>query len=219
MRNNGIFRDVYWLSRPCGHLFDLDISFDAKGIYYDGAYKVFDADGQETDLETPILWNAEQPYLYTVVIQEAGEYIPVKAGLRKQEISEKGELLINGVSVKLKGVNHHDTHPYNGYTLTYDEMRRDLSRMKELNINTIRASHYPPPPVFLELCDEMGFYVVDEADLETHGFVTRNTTWSYDGDEIWPARNPVCCDGLVFSDRSFKAGSMEAKYAYQPIRL
>lgn len=191
MRNNGIFRDVYILSRPEGHLFDINLSFDAKGIYYNGNYRVYDAQGQETDLKNPVLWNAEQPYLYTVVIEEAGEYIPLKVGLRDQEVTEKGELLINGVSVKLKGVNHHDTHPTNGYVQTYEEMRSELLKMKELNINAIRTSHYPPQPVFLELCDELGFYVVDEADLETHGFVTRRTNWSYDEDGIWPAKNPV----------------------------
>ena len=144
MRNNGIFRDVYLLSRPQGHLFDINVGFDATGIYYDGAYRVFDADGKETDLAEPVLWNAEQPYLYTVMIEEAGEYIPVKVGLRDQKISEKGKLLINGVSVKLKGVNHHDTHAHHGYVLSYEDMRSELLKMKELNINAIRTSHYPP---------------------------------------------------------------------------
>ena len=117
-RHNGIFRDVYLLSRNSGHLFDIEIGFDTKNIYYDGTYRVFDADMVETDLKNPILWNAENPYLYTVVIEHAGEYIPFKIGMREQSVSDKGELLINGVSVKLKGVNHHDTHPYDGYAMT-----------------------------------------------------------------------------------------------------
>ncbi len=191
LRYNGIFRDVYLLSRPKGHLFDVNVGFDSKGIYYDGSFRVFDAEGRETDLSHPILWNAEQPYLYTVVIEEAGEFIPVKVGLRDQKVTEKGELLINGVSVKLKGVNHHDTHARNGYVLTYEEMRGELLRMKELNINAIRTSHYPPQPVFIELCDELGFYVIDEADLESHGFTTRDAGWAYDADNIWPARNDM----------------------------
>ena len=169
-RNNGIFRDVYILSRPEGHLGDIEIGFDSKGIYYDGEYKIYDADMRETTLENPILWTAETPYLYTVIVEKAGEFIPFKIGLRDQAVSKKGELLINGVSVKLKGVNHHDTHPDNGYVLTYDEMKKELLLMKKLNINCIRTSHYPPQPEFLSLCDEIGFYVVDEADLETHGF-------------------------------------------------
>ncbi len=197
LRYNGIFRDVYLLSRPKGHLFDINIGFDAKGIYYDGSFRVFDAQGKETDLAKPILWNAEQPYLYTVVIEEAGEFIPVKVGLRDQKVTEKGELLINGVSVKLKGVNHHDTHARNGYVLTYEEMRDELLRMKELNINAIRTSHYPPQPAFIELCDELGFYVVDEADLESHGFTTRDAGWVYDSDNIWPARNEMWREAFV----------------------
>lgn len=196
-RNNGIFRDVYLLSRPEGHLFDINIGFDSKGIYYDGSYKVFDAEGKETDFAKPTLWNAEQPYLYTVVVEQAGEFIPFKIGLRDQKVSEKGELLINGVSVKLKGVNHHDTHPDNGYVLTYEEMKKELLVMKSLNINTIRTSHYPPQPDFIDLCNELGFYVVDEADLETHGFCGRRTAWAYDADPIWPARNPEWKDAFV----------------------
>lgn len=191
LRYNGIFRDVYLLSRPEGHVFDIDLAFDSKGVYYDGSYSVYDAEGKLTDLSSPVLWNAEKPYLYTVVIEQAGEFIPIRVGLRDQQVNDKGELLINGVSVKLKGVNHHDTHAYNGYALTYDEMKDELLQMKKLNINCIRTSHYPPQPVFIELCDELGFYVCDEADIETHGFCGRKTGWDhYDAGDIWPCRNP-----------------------------
>ncbi len=190
-RMNGIFRDVYLLSRAKGHIFDIEIGFDDKGIYFDGKYTIYDAQGRETDLSAPILWNAEKPYLYTVVVEQAGEYIPVKVGLRTQEVNEKGEFLINGVSVKLKGVNHHDTHPYNGFVQTREELKQDLLKMKQLNINCVRMSHYPCQPALMELCDEMGFYVIDEADLETHGIANRNCQWIYDKTEAWPSRNPV----------------------------
>ena len=200
-RNNGIFRDVYILSRNLGHLFDIEFGFDSKGIYCDKSYTVFDADKKKTDLTNPILWNAENPYLYTVVFEQAGEYIPFKVGLRDQSISEKGELLINGVSVKLKGVNHHDTHPYDGYVMSYDFMRMELLKMKELNINCIRTSHYPPQPAFIELCDEIGFYVIDEADIETHGFCNRNANgWGYDTNNIWPCKNTMWRE--AFLDRA-----------------
>ncbi len=199
-RNNGIFRDVYILSRNAGHLFDIEIGFDAKGIYYDGKHTVYDAEKMPADLSEPILWNAEKPYLYTVVVEEAGEYIPFKIGLREQSVSENGELLINGVSVKLKGVNHHDTHPYDGYVMSYEYMRDEMLKMKELNINCIRTSHYPAQPAFMELCDELGFYVIDEADLETHGFCNRTTDWSYDTDGIWPCKNPMWRE--AFLDRA-----------------
>ena len=188
-RNNGIFRDVYLLSRNKGHLHDIEIGFDARGVYCTEKHTVYDAEGNKTDLENPILWSAEKPYLYTVVVEWAGEYIPFKIGLRDQAVSEKGELLINGVSVKLKGINHHDTHPFDGYTVSRDFMREELLKMKELNINAIRTSHYPPQTAFLELCDELGFYVIDEADMETHGIANRDCHWSYDVSEMWPCQN------------------------------
>ena len=192
-RFNGIFRDVYILSRPIGHVFDVTVNYDDKNISCDHPFSVYDADKNVANPFKPILWNAENPYLYTVIVEEAGEYIPFKVGMRTQSISENGELLINGVSVKLKGVNHHDTHPLNGYSMTEEDMILDLKKMKELNINCIRTSHYPPQPRFIELCDEMGFYVVDEADMETHGFVCRSAKYGYNWDkmdEIWPCNNP-----------------------------
>ena len=197
-RNTGIFRDVYLLSRPDGHLFDIDLGFDDKKIYTElENYRIFDMDKKETKAENPILWNAENPYLYTVVFEQSGEFIPIKVGFRTQAISEKGELLINGVSVKLKGVNHHDTHPTKGYTMSYEDMKNDILNMKELNINTIRTSHYPPQPAFIELCDELGMYVIDEADMETHGFSNRICQWGYDEDSIWPCKNPMWKDAFI----------------------
>lgn len=196
-RYSGIFRDVYLLSRPSGHLFDLSVGYDDKHLECKHPYKLFDADGNETDGSSPILWNAEKPYLYTLVICEAGEYIPVKIGFRTQSVSEKGELLLNGVSVKLKGVNHHDTNPFTGYTLSYEDMRNELLKMKELNINCIRTSHYPPQAAFLALCDELGFYVVDEADLETHGISNRHCKWTYDLSQMWPCQNPAWKDAFI----------------------
>ena len=191
-RNNGIFRDVYLLSRNEGHIFDLNVGYDEKDVFCDYAYRIFDADGNEAEEGERILWNAEKPYLYTLVVEQAGEYIPVKIGFRTQSVSEKGELLINGVSVKLKGINRHDTHPTDGYAMTEEFMRFELLKMKELNINCIRTSHYPPQPVFMELCDELGFYVIDEADNETHGFSARLGKWpGYDSAEVWPCNDPA----------------------------
>ncbi len=181
-RISGIFRDVYLLSRDTDRLWDIEITFDDKKIEYsgDGEFCVFDMDGKKTDLSSPILWNAEKPYLYTAVIHHGSEYIPIKIGLRKIETSKLGELLINGVSVKLKGVNHHDTHPKYGYHIPKEELKAELLLMKKLNINCIRTSHYPPTPYMLDLCDELGFYVIDEADLETHGFASRNGKYGFD---------------------------------------
>ena len=196
-RNNGIFRDVYILSRPKDHIFDLQVGYNDSSVWCEYPFKIYNAEKLLCDTSDVILWNAEKPYLYTVVVEHAGEYIPVKVGFRTQSINEKGELLINGVSVKLKGVNHHDTHPYTGYAMTYEDMRSELLKMKELNINCIRTSHYPPQPVFLELCDELGFYVVDEADIETHGFGRRTGGFGYDTSSIWPCRNGEWKDAFV----------------------
>ncbi|MDD6727946.1 MAG: glycoside hydrolase family 2 TIM barrel-domain containing protein [Eubacteriales bacterium] len=121
-------------------------------------------------------WSAEIPYLYDLVItlskgEEVCEVIRKNVGFKHIEI--KGNVfLFNNKKIKLLGVNHHDTNPKTGYVMTIDEMERDIRLVKEYNSNCIRTSHYPPDPVFLDLCDEYGIYVVDEADIETHGCET-----------------------------------------------
>ena len=179
-RMSGIFRDVYLLSRDLEHIGDIEIIADDQEIRCELDYDLYDGPERVEHLEHPVLWNAEKPHLYTAVIKSGNEYIPQKVGMRKIEVSPQGELLINGVSVKLKGINHHDTHPVHGHYIPEDELRSELLLMKQLNINCIRTSHYPPTPYFLELCDELGFYVVDETDIETHGFATRYSKYSYD---------------------------------------
>lgn len=207
-RFNGIFRDCYLLERPTDHI--TDIAVTAK----DGCVTVVTDKAADITLsamdgtllgtqngvsaatfavENPVLWNAEKPYLYTVTARYNGEVITQKVGFRTIEISDKNALLINGVPVKLHGVNHHDTHPQNGWCQTDEELLRDLQLMKELNINCVRTSHYPPTPRFLEMCDTLGFYVILETDLETHGFVRRNpnTAHRYDVESSdWPCVRP-----------------------------
>ena len=118
-------------------------------------------------------WNAEKPELYTLYLSlsDAEGDIQVtrsKIGFKTVEI--KGErFLFNGKLIKFKGVNHHDTHHINGYVMTADELLKDILLMKEFNCNAVRTSHYPPDPIFIDLCDEYGLYVIDEADIETHG--------------------------------------------------
>ncbi len=200
-RMNGIFRDVYLLSREAGHIRDIDITADCSHICVSAEdYEIYTPDGAVADLSDPVLWNAEHPYLYTVVVRGETEYIPVKVGMREITISDKYELLVNGVAVKLKGVNHHDTHPEKGFTMSDEDILLDLTRMKELNINTIRTSHYPPTPHFLSLCDEMGFYVIDETDIETHGFTSRcvNAGWDdAENPQDWPNMLPAWREAYV----------------------
>ena len=121
-------------------------------------------------------WSAECPYLYDLVLvlskgEETIEVIRRPIGFKNIEIC-KNRFLFNGKPIKLLGVNHHDTNSKTGYVLTIEEMERDVSIVKQYNANCIRTSHYPPDPAFLDLCDEYGIYVVDEADIETHGCET-----------------------------------------------
>lgn len=207
-RFHGIFRDTYILQRPIDHIKDVHIVAKDEKITVETekavAVTVLDTEGKiigeavgektEIKVKNPILWNAEKPYLYTVRIVKNGEVIEIKTGFRDIKISEKFELLINDVPVKLRGVNHHDTHKINGWYQTDEEIKADLILMKELNINCIRTSHYPPPPYLVRLCDEMGFYVVLETDIEAHGTVYRNgAVFNYydsDNDE-WTCANPI----------------------------
>ncbi len=200
-RMNGIFRDVYLLKREKGHLKDIEITADTKEITVSHpGFEIFDAEGKSIGktIETPILWNAEKPYLYTVIVKNGREYIPFRVGMRTVETNKNG-FFINGVSVKLKGVNRHDSHPVTGWTMDEDYVYAELLKMKDLNINCIRTSHYPPTPAFLDMTDELGFYVIDEADYETHGYISRSVHpyRGYDDDIIWPSHHPLWKEALV----------------------
>ncbi len=194
-RFNGIFRPVYILSRPVGYVRDFEITTEGNVItvttdknadisVLDQGKAIAIAKNRKKavfEIEKPIFWNAEKPYLYEIVIESAGEVIRKKRGLVDYSINSESAFCVNGVPVKLKGVNHHDTHPTRGWCMTDGELMQDLRLMKKLNINAIRTSHYPPTPKFLEMCDEMGFYVMLETDIETHGMVTRyNGCGNYD---------------------------------------
>lgn len=201
-RLSGLFRDVYLLSREENHITDVYIKADTKKITVDAEnYEIYDGNTKVENLNSPILWNVENPHLYTVIVKGKTEYIPFQVGMREVAVSDKNELLINGVPVLLKGVNHHDTHPAKGYTMSEEDLMADLIAMKELNINTIRMSHYPPTPELLNMCDRMGFYVIDETDIETHGYTTRTYTGNgFDVEnDIWPCQNGDFKD--MFVDR------------------
>lgn len=124
------------------------------------------------NLPSPRLWSAEQPYLYPVRIEllkdgKVLETFDYHTGFRKVEI--RGEVFyVNNKPIKLKGVNRHEHHPHMGRTVNEATMRHDLSLIKQANINWIRTSHYPNDPLFYELCDEYGLYVMDEANQECH---------------------------------------------------
>ncbi len=126
------------------------------------------------ELKNILKWSAETPELYELYIslKKSGtllEVITLRTGFRKIEIKD-GVILLNGRYLMLKGVNRHESHPVYGRSIKLEHMIKDLKIMKEYNINAIRTAHYPDDPRFYDLCDEYGFYVIDEADLETHGF-------------------------------------------------
>ena len=122
-------------------------------------------------------WSAENPYLYRLhieLIDPIGTVVEVsqqKIGFRSVEVKGR-ELLINGKPVIFYGVNRHDFNRYTGRVLTREDMREDLLELKRWNFNAVRTSHYPNDPVFLDLCDELGFYVIGEANIESHAFIT-----------------------------------------------
>ncbi len=194
-RMSGIFRDVYILKRPEQGIFDYfvkteyteksatvkaDITYmeesvptvvnvwDAAGNFI-GTQKL--TDGTATvmfEIENPVLWSAENPYLYTITFETAEEVITDRVGIRKISIKDK-KVLFNGQPIIFHGVNRHDSDPVTGAVIGIDHLKKDMEMMKLHNFNAIRSSHYPNAPYFYQLCDEYGFYVVDEADNESHG--------------------------------------------------
>ena len=137
------------------------------------------------------VWSAETPELYTLLLKVNGEYTRFHVGFRRIEIAtvKDGErdvkaLLVNGQPVKFKGVNMHEHNPFTGHYQTGNDIMMDLILMKMANINAIRTCHYPQPREFYELCDSLGFYVYDEANIESHGMgykldrtLGNNTAW------------------------------------------
>ncbi|KAI8964517.1 glycoside hydrolase family 2 protein, partial [Daldinia sp. FL1419] len=124
---------------------------------------------QRCFVRKPEEWTAETPYIYTLVISVGSTYFTQKVGFRTAELID-GVFCVNGSPVKLRGVNRHEHNAKSGRTVPYENLKYDLQLMKTFNINAIRTSHYPNDPRLYDLADEMGFWVLDEADLECHGF-------------------------------------------------
>ena len=224
IRLSGIFRDVYVLSRPEKRL----SNYRVKTLFKEGteigkaAVLKFCPEGADAEitLKNPdgvvvgsglakqgewftmevgevSLWSAEIPSLYQLEIKTENEVIGEKVGFRSVK-RVGGTVLINGKPLKIRGVNRHDSYPDTGYVASMEQLRRDLTMMKQHNVNAIRTSHYPNAPRFYQLCDEYGFYVIDEADVEAHGCV------DVFNDFKWSANNGYNGIALIASDERFR---------------
>lgn len=208
-RMSGIFRPVYMLVRPNGHTHDIDVRATLDPSFETGEVSVkLDRAGFEYTLKeregdisiigvcegesavipvtSPGLWMDEDPFLYDLFIRQAGEVIRVPIGFRRVEIAD-GVMLVNGLPIKLRGVNHHDTHPVYGHAQPIESVYDDLRIMKQNNMNMVRTSHYPADPRFYEACDMLGLWVCDEADIETHGFDACGNRSVLSDDPAWQA--------------------------------
>ena len=172
----GIFKLKMRSSTPVEVFYEL-LDKDGKAV----ADAVFEFSGSMATVTDTIpavrKWTAETPELYTLLLRVNGEYTRFHVGFRRLEIKEVPDtdgrmvhaFLVNGQPVKFKGVNMHEHNPYTGHYTTKQNILEDLLLMKEANINSIRTCHYPQPREFYELCDSLGFYVYDEANIESHG--------------------------------------------------
>jgi beta-galactosidase/beta-glucuronidase len=201
----GIIRDVYLLKRPKEHITNVNFETDFNALDNTGSITVtlsvtgnlntevelIDASGtslfhMECSLQnceftfTKELndikgWNAEQPYLYQLLVKDIDqekqikEIIPFQVGFRSLVI-KNGILLWNNKRILMKGVNRHEFNAFTGRAVTYEQTKSELLLIKSAGMNAVRTAHYPNNPYFYDLCDRLGLYIIDEADLETHGF-------------------------------------------------
>jgi hypothetical protein len=193
-RFSGVYRDVYLLTRPDRHITDYKIETKIKGndgelIFANESdvdivlkldmQKTVAKAGESVTLAVQGIrpWTPDDPALYTLYLFANGEKIEEKIGFR--EVSIDGKVFkINGAPVKLKGVNRHDFNCETAATVSVDDLLKDIQLMKMLNVNAVRTSHYPNSPEFYLLCDTLGLYVMDEADLETHGACYRDGAYN-----------------------------------------
>ncbi|MEU3981004.1 glycoside hydrolase family 2 TIM barrel-domain containing protein [Streptomyces sp. NPDC026672] len=194
----GVFRDVTLLHRPADAAGDFFVHASYDHAEGEGTLRVdsevpgrvtvpeLDVDvatGEEVTVPVEP-WTAETPRLYDGVLDTGGERVPLRIGFRTVELAD-GLIRVNGRAVLFKGVNRHEWHPERGRALDLGTMREDVLLMKRHNLNAVRTSHYPPHPAFLALCDELGMWVIDECDLETHGFTEQKWRDNPVDDDRW----------------------------------
>ncbi|KAI1318542.1 glycoside hydrolase family 2 protein [Xylariaceae sp. FL0255] len=199
---SGIFRDVWLHSFPEIHLRDFHVRTVLDNSYRDAelvvdvelstpsstvSAKLLDHEGNavisgqlsleaekgrlQYHLNSPEKWTAETPYLYTLALSVGDVFVVQKVGFRETGLID-GVFCVNGSPIKIRGVNRHEHNAESGRAVPYNSLLKDLTMMKYFGINAIRTSHYPNDPRLYDLTDKMGFWVLDEADLECHGFVS-----------------------------------------------
>ncbi|WMT39562.1 glycoside hydrolase family 2 TIM barrel-domain containing protein [Paenibacillus sp. D2_2] len=157
-------------------------------------------------ISAPKQWTAETPNLYSLIVtlyegDQAIEVIPLRIGFRCVEVKD-GNIRVNGKVIMLNGVNRHDHDPEHGRTISKERMLQDILLMKRHNINAVRTAHYPNNEVFYDLCDQYGLYVIDEADLECHGFeLIDRYDWLSDNKE-WEQSYVERAERMVMRDRN-----------------
>ena len=184
----GLLDLSYTLREPKGQSVEVEL-IDSKGQQVLSQKITGDKSSLHAEIPNVAHWTAETPVLYQLLISvfegdKLIEVIPQKVGFRSIRLA--GEVfLVNGVAIKFKGVNRHDYNPRNGRVVSKEEIEKDILLMKRFNINAIRTSHYPASAYLYDLCDEYGMYVIDETDLECHGFeLTGKYDWISD-DPKW----------------------------------
>ena len=187
-RISGIERDVYLSSEKKKQDFDFEVVSTLDDTYTDGDFRLYASEGTsfrlldnngavvaegsvpfECKIPAVRKWSAEFPELYTLLLEKEGEYARFDVGFRRMEITPDAVFLFNGQPIKFKGVNLHEHNEFTGHYTDREYIRKSLLVMKSLCVNAIRTCHYPQPRAFYELCDSLGFYVYDEANIESHG--------------------------------------------------
>jgi beta-galactosidase len=197
---SGIFRDVTLLARPAGGIGDffvhagydhttghgtLRVDTDAQARVSVPALGLVDAAVNTVHPVGPVrAWTAETPHRYEGTLATGAETVPLRIGFRTVRIRD-GLLTVNGRRIGFRGVNRHEDHPDHGRAVPLEVVREELLLMKRHHVNAIRTSHYPPHPAVLDLCDELGLWVVDECDIETHGFGAHDWADNPSDDPRW----------------------------------
>jgi len=228
-RHSGIFREVYIFSQHKSSITDFTVRTTLCDLYvkvettlskdFTLIFDLFDKEDTlvftkttsnnsiDLHIEGILPWTAETPNLYTLIIQlkdSKGIITDIRStrvGFRTVSIND-GVFMINNTPIKIKGTNRHDTYALTGHAVSNEVMKNDVIMMKRHNINAIRTSHYPNDPFLYKLCDEYGIYVIDEADIETHGFYYDDPEYDLSDKSEWEPHFISRAERMVMRDKN-----------------